>query len=320
MNGQHRIVIQNKRIRYDFTLHRNLTILRGDSATGKTALIDMVREYTNHGAASSIELFCDKACQVLEGSTWQGQLSMIKDSIVFIDEGNAFVLTDAFACAIQQTDNYYVIVTRESLPNLPYSIQEIYGIRNAGKYGGLKQIYNAFYRIYGSVSSVDDSLTRILIVEDSHAGFQFYAGIHRDGISCISAGGKSHILQQVKQTGEEQILVIADGAAFGPEIERLLSLRYAKSIGLYMPESFEWLLLKADVLKDSSVMDILSHPADFIESSHYFSWEAFFTALLTEKSKGTYLAYTKARLNPAYMQEKEMQKVLSVMPTNFPAL
>ena len=161
MKGQHRVIIQNKRIRYDFTLQRNLTVLRGDSATGKTALIDMVREYTNNGAASSIELICDKTCQVLEGATWQGQLSVMKDSIVFIDEGNAFVLTDDFATAIQQTDNYYVIVTQESLPNLPYSVQEIYGIRNAGKYGGFRQIYNAFYRIYGEKPAVADAMFSI---------------------------------------------------------------------------------------------------------------------------------------------------------------
>ena len=312
MNGQHRIVIQNKRIRYDFTLHRNLTILRGDSATGKTALIDMVREYTNHGAASSIELFCDKACQVLEGSTWQGQLSMIKDSIVFIDEGNAFVLTDAFACAIQQTDNYYVIVTRESLPNLPYSIQEIYGIRNAGKYGGLKQIYNAFYRIYGSVSSVDDSLTRILIVEDSHAGFQFYAGIHRDGISCISAGGKSHILQQVKQTGEEQILVIADGAAFGPEMDRMMAyVRNHDNVRLFLPESFEWLILDSGLIKAAELKMILEEPADYIESAEFFSWERYFTHLLTELTLGSYLQYSKREINPAYLNPKAAAMILA---------
>ena len=35
MKGIHRVVIQNKRIRYDFELRRNLTVLRGDSATGK---------------------------------------------------------------------------------------------------------------------------------------------------------------------------------------------------------------------------------------------------------------------------------------------
>ena len=113
MKGNHHIVVQNKRVKYDFVLRRNITVLRGDSATGKTNLIEMIREYTNNGASSSIELICDKACYVLEGATWHGQLSVMKDSIVFIDEGNPFVLTDNFSSAIQQTDNYYVIVSRE---------------------------------------------------------------------------------------------------------------------------------------------------------------------------------------------------------------
>ncbi|MDY4633808.1 MAG: translation initiation factor 2, partial [Dorea formicigenerans] len=58
-----------------------------------------------------------------------------------------FIKTEEFAGTIQKTDNYYVIVTRESLPALPYSAEEIYGIRTSGKYGTLKQSYHEFYRI-----------------------------------------------------------------------------------------------------------------------------------------------------------------------------
>lgn len=54
--------------------------------------------------------------------------------IIFIDEGNDFVMGNDFASAIQDTDNYYVIVTREGIPSLPYSVDEIYGIRDSGKY------------------------------------------------------------------------------------------------------------------------------------------------------------------------------------------
>lgn len=60
------------------------------------------------------------------------------------------IKTEEFAGEIQKTDNYYVIVTRESLPTLPYSVEEIYGIRTSGKYGTLKQSYHEFYRIYGT--------------------------------------------------------------------------------------------------------------------------------------------------------------------------
>lgn len=148
MTGKHRVIIQNKRIRYDFEIKRNITVIRGDSATGKTALVDMVREHFENGNASGIDLQCDKECAVLEGRTWAGQLSMMQDYIIFIDEGNDFVLSDAFAAAIQKTDNYYVIVTRDAMPSLPYSVDEIYGIRNSGKYGTLKRTYNEFYHKY----------------------------------------------------------------------------------------------------------------------------------------------------------------------------
>ena len=137
MKGTHRVVVQNKRIRYDFEIKRNITVIRGDSATGKTALIDMIREYFENGNASGVELVCDKECTVLEGRTWFGQLGQMNDCIVFIDEGNHFVMSNEFAATIQNTDNYYVIVTGEGIPSLPYSVEEIYGIRNSGKYGTL---------------------------------------------------------------------------------------------------------------------------------------------------------------------------------------
>jgi len=54
---------------------------------------------------------------------------------LFIDEGNRFVHSKEFAKAIQKTDNYYVIVTREGVESLPHSVEEIYGRRESGKDG-----------------------------------------------------------------------------------------------------------------------------------------------------------------------------------------
>lgn len=36
-----------------------------------------------------------------------------------------FMHTEAFAKKVQQSDNYFVLVSRESFPMLPYSITEI---------------------------------------------------------------------------------------------------------------------------------------------------------------------------------------------------
>ena len=134
MKGIHKVVVGTKYLKYEFELRRNLTIIRGDSATGKTTLVDMIRTHMNDGESGPVTLNCDKGCYVVEGNLWKGQLGNIQDSIVFIDEGNEFVKTKDFARAIQQTDNYYVIVTREGLPALPYSVEEVYGIRTSGKY------------------------------------------------------------------------------------------------------------------------------------------------------------------------------------------
>lgn len=155
MKGTYRIIVQNKKIKYEFEIHRNITVIRGDSATGKTALVNMIREYYENGASSGVDLSSDKACAVLEGRNWKIQLTAVSDSFVFIDEGNTFVSSKEFAAAIQKTDNYYVIVTREGLGTLPYSVTEIYGIRNSGKYGSLKKTYNELYQIYGKYLKPD---------------------------------------------------------------------------------------------------------------------------------------------------------------------
>lgn len=175
MKGKHRIIVSTKRLKYDFELRRNLTIIQGNSATGKTTLVDMIRDFINNPSGTPVELSCDKKCYVLEGALWKEQLAGISDSIIFIDEGNEFIKSVDFAREIQQTDNYYVIVTRESLPALPYSIEEIYGIRTSGKYGTLKQSYHEFYHLYGEHTYENAVIPEIIITEDSDSGFQFFS-------------------------------------------------------------------------------------------------------------------------------------------------
>lgn len=315
MKGKHRVVVSTKRLKYDFELRRNLTIIRGDSATGKTTLVDMIREYVNNPAGTPVELACDKKCFVLEGALWKGQLVEISDSIVFIDEGNEFIRTKEFADAIRKTDNYYVIVSREALPTLPYSVEEIYGIRTSGKYGTLKQSYHEFYRLYGADTYKTDVTPEILITEDSNSGYQFFDHVCREKqLKCESMNGKSNIFHYLNLHKNEKILVVADGAAFGSEIDRVLRLIAGKKdIALYLPESFEWLILSSGILKNNMITEILTAPYNYVESEKYFSWERFFTAVLIEGTKDTYLAYIKRKLNPSYLNDAVKKSVLAQM-------
>lgn len=315
MKGKYRITVQNKRIRYDFEIKRNITIIRGDSATGKTALVDMIREYYENGADSGVELKCDKTCVVLEGRNWETILSTVQDSIVFIDEGNEFVSSVDFASAAQRSDNYFVIVAREGLATLPYSVEEIYGIRNSGKYGSLKRTYNELYHLYGAQEFKTMDAADIVITEDSNAGFQFFQNVcERVGKVCSSANGKSNIFPMLLQQKEEKILVIADGAAFGAEMEKLMSLaKTDHRFALYLPESFEWLILQSGVVIDGELKEVLQNPEDYIASEEYFSWEQYFSHLLVQKTKDSYLKYSKRTINPAYLHENIKSQILASM-------
>lgn len=42
MRGEHQVVVRNNRLQIKLTVRRNLTILQGNSATGKTTLLDLV--------------------------------------------------------------------------------------------------------------------------------------------------------------------------------------------------------------------------------------------------------------------------------------
>lgn len=62
-----------------------------------------------------------------------------------------------------------------------------------------------------------------------------------------------------------------------------------KNIYLYFPESFEWLILNSGLIQGKDIRVILDNPKDFLDSREYFSWERFFTKLLVERTKDSYI-------------------------------
>ncbi len=315
MKGRYDVVVQNSIVQFKFTITRNITILCGDSATGKSTLVEMIRQHEIDGERSGVSISCVKSCTVITGIRWQNEISEIKDSIVFLDEGFEFISGKEFAEAVKDSDNYYVIVTREPLYNLPYSIKEIYGLKNVTrrqKYQVYDRIYSEFYPIYDP--AIVERKPETIIVEDSNSGYEFFSALcDKEGMKCVSAKGKSNVYAAIRDCEDEVVLVVADGAAFGPELERALSLRKVKNVMYFLPESFEWLILKSGLIESSEVQDVLEHPQDFIESSKYFSWERFFTALLVDETKEGYLKYTKSKLNKNYLNKKEQASINSVI-------
>lgn len=317
MRGAIHLTVRSARLKYEMDFRRNITVIKGDSATGKTTLVDMINEYNLNGADTGIELSCTCPCRVIAGSTWKEQLAGISGSLVFIDEGNRFVSSVDFAHAIRETDNYYVLVTRESLYALPYSVTEIYGIHSAGKYAYPEPVYHEMFRIYGDYDMLKEKSSDKLIAEDSNAGYEFFSALLKNkSIVCESANGAGNIYEMIQKAElREHITVVADGAAFGANMEKVYQVLLRKpGIQLYLPESFEWLILSSGALQDNEVKSILDDPSAYIESRDYFSWERYFTQLLISRTKDTYMKYSKASLNPVYLQGRICEQIVSVLP------
>lgn len=315
MKGMYHIIVQNNKLRYEMDIRRNITIIRGDSATGKTQLINLLEQAAVFGESSGVDVVCQRPCRTLGGNDWNLVLQNIHEQIIFIDEENRFVKSQEFAAAVKASDNYFVIVTREDLPNLPYSVDEIYGIHTSGRYHDLKRTYNELYRIYSAEPFYEKRKPETIVVEDSNSGYEFFSKICAENqIACISARGKSNLKTVVKKLNGEPVLVIADGAAIGSEMNELYQLmRYKTELKCYLPESFEWLVLKSGMIDGKEVQTILSHPEDYIESSKYFSWELFFMAMLVEYTRDSHLKYSKSKLNGSYLHGKMKQAILDVI-------
>lgn len=316
MQGKYNITISNVNVSFTITLERNITIIRGDSATGKTTFIDLLRNFEQYGKSSGVSVQSKKPCRVLTNVDWEYRLEAIHDSFVFMDEGNEFVKSAAFARAIQNSSNYYVIITRENLYQLPYSVNSILKLKTTNR--KKKITYIRSYPLYDHITNPINELQRsdVVITEDSNAGFDMFAHISAEYDSlCVSADGKSNIFSQVSSRLGDRILVIADGAAFGAEVDKIhqLMTEQPNKITLYLPESFEWLILKSGILNDQTLTKILRNPSEYIDSSQFFSWEQYFTDLLIQLTKDTVLHYSKNRLNPAYLQPANVAKVLEAM-------
>ena len=139
-----------------------------------------------------------------------------------------------------------MLVTREDLSTLPYSVNAILELKKTTS--RFKRTYNKAYPIYDSLTASNVQLEGVekLLTEDANSGYQLFTKVgEKYGIVCIPAVGKDNIKQKIFPMKSEKVLVIADGAAFGPQmndIYRLMQEDNAK-FSLYLPESLEWLLL-----------------------------------------------------------------------------
>lgn len=141
MTGAYEISIKFRKVKYLLSIKHNITVVTGESATGKTALVSAVRGHSLWGASSGVILDSEVECRVLEGDIKNMRISVdnYPGCIFFVDEEYADVITTSeFASMVNTADAYFVIVTREDPNCLPYDIGAIKELKNnKGKYNNV---------------------------------------------------------------------------------------------------------------------------------------------------------------------------------------
>lgn len=147
MTGTISITVKNSRNSYQFNLKRNITILCGESGRGKTTLYNMIADYNRYGKGSAVKLVCSHQVLALNNDNWQEKIEKTRDSVIVIDEDNFFIRSQEFAEAIKNSNNYYLLITRDYLEQLPISVEEIYEI-SGSRNKRFKKVYHAIDNMY----------------------------------------------------------------------------------------------------------------------------------------------------------------------------
>lgn len=305
MKGKYNLRISNNKQTFQLELKRNVTVIKGKSGTGKTTLIEMLDQWTQYGRKSGIHCVSDAKIAVFDMKTrWEDELEERNNTIIFVDEYVEYVLTRDFAEKFNKSGNYIVIISRSGyLKWFNYSVDEIYEFQTDSRNGHITTQVN----VYNKVKA--ESISEVVITEDSNSGYEMMQRIYKCEV--MPANGNSSVFGCCKRNLKKfhGITVIADGAAFGAYIQRVINLQKLNDIQLILPESFEYLLLNTEPFL-REVKQKLEATWDYCDSVKYISWEQYYTELLSEICREKYdFDYSKKVLGQFFKTDKIISEV-----------
>lgn len=303
MKGIFNVEVYDSKESYSFTLYRKITVLCGDSGTGKSSLIRLIERVTdnkirrNCKLTSSVDIITfSNAWKSDSKYTLADRIRSYSGVIFIIDEKHLSSLDNDSAKAINKSDNYFLLITRDSIKSIAYSVDSIVELSTVGK-------NHTFIKSYDI--SLKSCKPTMIITEDSNSGYEFFSNMCYDKTKCISSNGNSNIEKTISSNIEpgRMILVIVDSSAFGPFIKSIDQIGLYYNFTIWFIESFEWLLLTSKMfIKDKEIANIIANPTEYIDTS-YISWEQYFTELIINKTRGTDAQYSKSKLSCCYKDD-----------------
>ena len=322
MKGSFRIQAQTKEAAYDITIRRNITVITGDSGSGKS-LLSIIAERSSVGAYgySCVATPNVSVVSPSPGEVFRRDMGFYENSIVILDEDVLHRLSfDTISDILHSSSSYWILITRkmEYLERFQFSVHEIYSLYSDNDVLKLRPYYDIpANRLFGYYSGMELSG---FISEDSNSCFKFFSKVLGDNPIKVSSCGKGGIVPKIKEFASHtsKLIVFLDASAYGPYMTLLFSTlvmnAYKDCVCIYFMESFEWFLLHSIMFKeDVKIQELLRNPYDFIESREYMTHEQFYTPYLARVCPKYALRYAKKKEPVSFMGEDNVAHLLSLM-------
>lgn len=276
------------RIRYkeydvNLKLRNKITVLRGDSATGKTKLVELITAIDSLGRTDIIESSRDI---IPLGPKNTGPF--LDNKIYITDEVNSSTSVD-FARNIKECNSNFIIINRDSLYSLNYGAFDIYDmVKLRGKITAFKRYENIENKNIFNKNAQN-------LLEDPKSGYQFYSSILKD---VKSTNGASNIVNFLSRGITQNIIL--DEYSIGPYFDNIEKLSRENDIGLLMQGSFEDLLNKS-LFKVSETEYTLRNVSG-LEQSAELKCKNNFSEI--------FKSYNKSKLNNWILEKPQKEVVL----------
>lgn len=130
--------IENRRISYSFSFSGKYAVISGDSGTGKSSLFRLFQDADS--GVRSIKFACDLPVIPISRDRDEVFLSSEHNVVFIMDENCQLLQRSNIAKLFQESDNYFIIITRKCLDWLPVSVDNVFKVVGKGKEHVLEQI------------------------------------------------------------------------------------------------------------------------------------------------------------------------------------
>lgn len=244
------------------SLASKITVLLGDSGTGKTTIVRLLDDYVLRTSNTDVRVFHFNAT-----AGYAEQLALVKDATALLVDEESLTNIELFGYleSFLSEPFYYLLITRKLPLTVPCSYKDVFILSTTADSTRAVRAY-ADYDTLPKCSTYAN--------EDEGSGHAYFDSF----IDTVSMQGN---LNWNKYTDKE--CLILDGACIGAHMPLLLK----EDVKLYLPESFEFLLLNyyAGYTHDDAVAGLSPEKETF---------EQLYDVLTTGNTRALGFAYSKS--------------------------